>query len=173
MGKLYIVRETLDSFVEKISNSICEECGKKFNLEKHNGHKQRFCSRKCYIEYRREYLKEYNRKYSLEYYKRHDIIQHVRRYQQTPKFLESKRKYHKERRIKLMDNLGGPKCLDCTCDDYDRLQFHHINGDGKEDRKRFTNTLEFIAYYLYHIEEAKQKLQVLCRTCNTRKNRKY
>lgn len=69
-----------------------------------------------------------------------------------------------EKRHNLIKELGGK----CVCCGYDKnivgLVLDHINGDGGEDRKRIGTKIA--RYYVNHIDEAKQKLQVLCATCN-------
>jgi len=64
----------------------------------------------------------------------------------------------------LIQTLGG-KCVQCGYDKNPKgLVLDHINGDGKEDRKRLGSKI--FRHYIKHIEEAKTKLQVLCATCN-------
>jgi hypothetical protein len=81
---------------------------------------------------------------------------------------------HKDIRLKIMNHLGGAVCLDCGLTDYEKLQFHHIYKEHtKEDRIRFNNTLGRNTYYSKHLDEARWKLQVLCRCCNCARERKY
>jgi len=69
-----------------------------------------------------------------------------------------------EKRHFVLSVLGG-KCVCCGYDKNIRgLVLDHINGDGHEDRKRIGNKIA--RYYAKNLEEAKQKLQVLCATCN-------
>ncbi|MDD4984322.1 MAG: hypothetical protein PHQ43_00835 [Dehalococcoidales bacterium] len=45
------------------------------------------------------------------------------------------------------------------------MQLDHINGDGAADRRRMKST-GLVSYYYHHLDEAKEKLQVLCANCN-------
>jgi 5-methylcytosine-specific restriction endonuclease McrA len=71
----------------------------------------------------------------------------------------------------LIDFLGG-KCAGCGYSkDIRALQLDHKNSDGKKDRDRLGNRVT--RYYVKHLEEAKEKLQVLCANCNTIKRIQY
>jgi hypothetical protein len=70
-------------------------------------------------------------------------------------------------RLKLLEILGN-KCVRCSQTDPRVLQFDHIDGDGKIERRN-RSRLQIVRYYLKHIEEAKKKLQILCPTCNVLK----
>lgn len=82
----------------------------------------------------------------------------------------SKKRY----RIRLIEILtfGNFDCCSCGYDtDVRALEIDHRNGDGKADRLRFVNGVHMYRYYLYHQEEAFEKLQILCSNCNTIKMR--
>jgi ribosomal protein S27AE len=49
------------------------------------------------------------------------------------------------------------------------LQFDHKKDDGATDRKRFNNTNSFVKYYNAHLDEAMERLQILCANCNWEK----
>jgi len=69
-------------------------------------------------------------------------------------------------RISLIGMLGG-ECSTCGFRDVRALQLDHIDGSGAADRRRFKNIgVTYYHYYLKNIEEAHQKLQVLCANCN-------
>lgn len=77
-------------------------------------------------------------------------------------------------RLTLIEALGG-KCScrgedcchdgDCGITDIRCLQLDHINGDGAADR-RMRRSTGLVSYYYHHLDEAKEKLQVLCANCN-------
>lgn len=69
-----------------------------------------------------------------------------------------------KRREALIEFLGG-RCVRCGySEDIRALQLDHKNGDGTQDREKFGS---YIArYYCKHLDEAKEKLQVLCANCN-------
>jgi len=71
------------------------------------------------------------------------------------------------KKLILMNILGGPICVICGITDIRCLQFDHINGDGyKERHEKNIKGNTTVRYYLKHKEEAIQKLQVLCANCN-------
>lgn len=82
---------------------------------------------------------------------------------------EKSDKHRRPIRIRLCKILedGRIKCRGCNVDDIGLLSFDHIEGDGLEDRIRFNNQPEVLwAYYITHPDEAKQKLQALCKNCH-------
>lgn len=83
------------------------------------------------------------------------------------------KKYQYDKRLTIMNYLGGTKCIKCGSEEYEGLELDHINGDGKIDRERFGDSNRMVYYYSKHLDEAKEKLQVLCKLCNCAKNRKY
>lgn len=121
-------------------------------------------------QYRREhYLRNQKiiMKYSREYYWRNRERDRVKRRKRT----------NNERRINrkiLMKYLGGIKCSDCGCKYVRILELHHMNReDSIEDRRRFINNHSMTTYYIKHPDEAKHKLQVLCRNCHSKTRIKY
>lgn len=64
----------------------------------------------------------------------------------------------------LINHLGG-KCVICG---YDKnvvgLVLDHKHGDGYQDRKEKGSKIA--RYYIKHLDEAHERLQVLCATCN-------
>lgn len=78
-------------------------------------------------------------------------------------------RWNKKNRQLLIEAFGGKcqntKCLvEGGCKDVRCLQFDHINGDGYKDRKGYK--VGWYKYWLEHLEEAKQKFQLLCSNCN-------
>lgn len=82
-----------------------------------------------------------------------------------------------------LGNICCCKAIDCwhigLCGISDRhiLQFEHIQDNGKSDRKRFKGGQRaMIMYYVKHLDEVKQNLQLMCANCNWKKrarNREY
>jgi hypothetical protein len=67
-------------------------------------------------------------------------------------------------RIDLLIALGG-RCVQCGYgEDFRGLVLDHKMSGGAEDRKRLG--AKIARYYIKHLDEAKEKLQVLCATCN-------
>lgn len=73
---------------------------------------------------------------------------------------------HHINRVRLMKLLGGIKCVECDCCDMRCLQFHHIENDGKADRKKRGAGFTFVRFYVLRPELAKKKLQVMCANHN-------
>ena len=80
-----------------------------------------------------------------------------------------------EKRMVLVAALGGVcSCRDsdcwhtepCAISDSRCLQLDHVNGDGFADRKRLGGQTGVVAYYVDHLSEAREVLQVLCANCN-------
>lgn len=141
----------LEAHLHAPIEKICETCHNPFTAGGINRTRQRYCSDKC-----REQSPD-ERAYQLSY-------------RRSPQGSGG----HKRRRLKLMNYLGGPKCRMCGCEIYYILHFDHIKPEhGREDRERIKGTGSFISYYSRHVDEAKEKLQVLCSPCNQARKRKY
>ncbi len=118
--------------------------------------------------------KETKRKYDRLRSRTLKYIEQQREYRRGSKYREYVREHTKQRRLNLMNHLGGIECKHCGCVYYTILDIDHIDPKhSKEDRIRFSSNHIMNAYYLKHLEEASQKLQILCRACNGAKNRKY
>ncbi len=77
--------------------------------------------------------------------------------------------------IQPMPNKKGPECIRCGFgqeqkQDYLALVLDHKRGGGNEDRKRLGGLAAMLKYYANHLDEATEKLQVLCSNCNTIKS---
>lgn len=115
-------------------------------------------------------IKEYHKKYYQNHKKKKREQAKKYYYSHKKKRSEHSKIYRDGKRKFLLGFLGG-KCIRCSLDDERTLCFDHINSDGAEDRKRFTNPTNMINYYIHHLEEVKQNLQVLCANCNMIKAR--
>lgn len=83
--------------------------------------------------------------------------------------LEAMRRKYKElrrkRRKALIEELGG-RCVMCGYhDNIFGLEIDHINGGGKLERTS-RRSHQFYRYYLKHLDEAREKLQVMCAICH-------
>ena len=76
-------------------------------------------------------------------------------------------------RADLMDILGGPRCAWCGLDWAPALTFDHIHDDGASERRAglYRNTTHMVTYYRARPADARQRLQVLCGSCNLAKER--
>ena len=93
---------------------------------------------------------------------------YMKNYRKThPEYMEKANIRLKEKRLKLMDVLGGRICSNCGFNDIRALQIDHKNGQGHRERlnHKDSNYLMYL-YYLKNLESAKEKLQVLCANCN-------
>lgn len=142
-------------------------------------------SKKYYIENREERLKK-SRAY---YYKNREKIlaysaSYSREKRKDPVFLkkESERgkiysAKNKEKirtrnkelnlryRIKLLEILGGVRCIRCGFSDYRALQVDHINGGGRKDYQT-KRELKSPKGYIEHVKKDIALYQVLCANCN-------
>jgi hypothetical protein len=65
----------------------------------------------------------------------------------------------------------GDCCVGCGHRDIRVLEMDHIHDDGAEDRRRFKGARSMLTYYLSRPDEARERLQLLCRNCNWLKRR--
>lgn len=72
---------------------------------------------------------------------------------------------HRVRRSLL--ELLGSKCA--VCGTLEHIELDHFNGHGTADRNARGNNWQMYRYYLKHPDEAKRKLQLLCKSHNLRK----
>ena len=104
-----------------------------------------------------------NAKYSANY-------NPVKRRHSYEKNHARERAYMSERtrkfRLQLFEVMGGAKCVRCGFIDIRALQFDHINGNGRKNRKQLKGSLGMYQYYATHPEEARADLQILCANCN-------
>lgn len=112
---------------------------------------------------------------SLQLCWKHD---YPKRYWTNPKFREkrkaTKRVYGRRRmqevRDKIAEAIGGWKCIGCGITDRDVLSFDHKRGGGEKERNQMGGQFPMIRYYYMHLDEARNRLQVLCANCNWRQN---
>lgn len=110
--------------------------------------------------------RELNRKRGLDYFYAHkDEIKQKK--QDNKEFYSAQsKKWRTNWKSKLYDILGR-KCVRCGYDeDLVCLQFDHIDGDRKNDKKYYGGMHSYCRYYALRPEEARQTLQVLCVSCN-------
>jgi len=114
-------------------------------------------------------------KYYKAHYKDRISVHKAEKLRNDPVYRQKRRDYRRswgqQRREGLIASLGGPVCIKCGFDDIRALCLDHINGDGREDIKKFGDNARMYNYYLKHPEEANGHLQVLCENCNRIKQR--
>lgn len=75
---------------------------------------------------------------------------------------KSMRKLYEKRKDMVFELLGS-SCSRCGFSDKRALQIDHINGNGKQDKKKYSSN----SYYLGHILKVNgQGYQILCANCN-------
>lgn len=113
--------------------------------------------------------KRLKRKQDPEYRKREN--ERSREYAKSHQF--ELKAYHKnyrrtlsqERRMEVMDMLGGRKCCKCGYDaDIRALQIDHIDGGGNLQRRE--HPLPDYTYYKCILESGGVGFQILCANCN-------
>ena len=72
-----------------------------------------------------------------------------------------RREWRQKKKLEVMAAYGG-KCAKCGFDDHRALQFDHINGNGKQDRKMMMRE----EYYKFVLESEPGRFQLLCANCN-------
>ena len=69
------------------------------------------------------------------------------------------------KRFKLIEVLGNI-CIQRGFSDRRALQLDHKNGGGTQEYSKFGGHDKMISHYIKNIEDAKDKLQVMCANCN-------
>ena len=84
--------------------------------------------------------------------------QHIRDYHNS---------FMKEFKEKIFSLLGN-KCVVC---DYQglALQVDHVNGNGSQERKKYTNSYSFYNHVLKELLNGSKDYQLLCANCNWEK----
>ena len=101
--------------------------------------------------------------------------------QNRSKLRENARKNDKRLKkelFKILTPIGQiAQCAICGGTDERLFQIHHVNGDGHEDRLRFSGKngksydgMRLVRYYIAHPEEARQNLQIVCYPCHVDKH---
>jgi hypothetical protein len=66
-------------------------------------------------------------------------------------------------RLKVLEILGGAKCVYCGCDVYEALEINHKNGGGCAEAKTRTT---YIVNDILLGKRNKEDFEVVCRVCN-------
>lgn len=138
-------------------DKICAYCEKPYTSVKRTS---KYCSQSCAALFRVPETIERNKS--------------RRKYEYDPNLSKAQQSYRAYNgKYKLKDTvkrqtvimaLGG-KCVQCGYSaNVHGLVLDHINGDGHADRERLGSRIA--RYYVNNLDEAKEKLQVLCATCN-------
>lgn len=155
--KKYCTRACWDN--HRGSEKLCELCRKRFL-----GRDGRvFCSMSCFGLFHRETTIERNirnRKYpKIEGLSRQNVFW---RYNPESRIRDLAR--DTDKRERLVQHLGG-KCIKCGYDkNIKALELDHKKNDGDKDRKKYGSKI--YRYYIKHLDEASEKLQILCSNCN-------
>jgi 5-methylcytosine-specific restriction endonuclease McrA len=143
------------------NDKICIVCGVKFIGRM----ARKFCSQSCASVTRTPGLIERNKAR-----RKYEDIPGFNRFQICRFHNPEKEKREKIRddgyRIEVIKFLGG-KCSLCGYEkDFRALQLDHKNSDGHLDRKKPGRKGKISRYYVKNLDEAKEKLQILCANCN-------
>ena len=63
--------------------------------------------------------------------------------------------------------LGEDICVKCDFKDKRAIDIEHIHGGGNKDRKQFSRRNLFLENIIKNPEKSREKLQLMCRNCNT------
>lgn len=116
---------------------------------------------------RKEHLKEYRNKYRSS----PSSKAKTKEYLESDKGKKSRSgivsRYRAKCRVKLIKLLGGV-CSNkkCGCTDIRCIELDHVSGGGCIERKDNGGRPKTARYYLTHLDEAKEKIQLLCSNCN-------
>lgn len=77
----------------------------------------------------------------------------------------SKVGYRHRLRARVVELLGGAKCVNCGCDEDAILEINHINGGGNQELKARDLTMMFRDILMGRRDVS--EFNVLCRPCNT------
>jgi hypothetical protein len=86
-------------------------------------------------------------------------------YKNYEKRKSRRRENHRERRLEIINFLGGV-CVRCGFSDWRALQIDHVIGGGSKERKENRKNSYAKTYYQMIIEDTSGKYQLLCANCN-------
>lgn len=72
-----------------------------------------------------------------------------------------------------MYRIVGAVCVGCGIDDVRVLEFDHVRDDGAEDRRKFNGARSMLQHYVANPDEARARLQTVCRNCNWLKRKGF
>ena len=77
------------------------------------------------------------------------------------------KKVYYELRVKAIQKLGG-KCVYCTCDNYNFLEFNHINGGGGKEKKhsKIIGRSYLAALCRDILNDNRKDIELACSLCN-------
>lgn len=125
---------------------------------------RKFCSSSCFGRFRIDHVRcliKKNTKYpKIKGLNKSQVFVLFNR-----KAYEDNLRKDRDKRISLIQKLGG-KCCACGYDkDTRALELDHVKNDGYLDRKK-RGRGKIYRYYIKNVEEAVKNLQVLCSNCN-------
>ena len=85
----------------------------------------------------------------------------------------NQKKYNLEQKLKVLEHLGGSRCMVCGYGNPMALCVDHIHNNGAQDRKR--NSTYTIRKRILNMseKEARRDYQILCANCNQIKRQTY
>ena len=93
---------------------------------------------------------------------------YIRNYRKKhPDYVQKDVIRNRQRRLDLIQLLGGARCVLCGYDkDVRALEIDHINGGGCQEARMFRSSQKVVRFYLKNPNIAKRSLRVLCANCN-------
>ncbi len=84
-----------------------------------------------------------------------------------PEYNPNKPDYKKRLRVKAIEKLGGPVCVNCSCTIKEILEINHIKGNGRQELKKYQNYHSFFRAIINE-KVNKRDYNILCRVCNAK-----
>jgi hypothetical protein len=125
-----------------------------------------------YLKHQTEKLQESADRYSKN--KKHLLdLRHKRYLLQRADTSKTDHERYIKTRNEVIQALGG-KCVNPYnlfphpdwCNDLSCLQVDHIHGGGRQEVKKFPNSLSFYKYVLEQVKLSSKEYQLLCANCN-------
>jgi hypothetical protein len=116
------------------------------------------------MAYARYKDKEKRRKYHRKYMRRYMRVFRAKCKREGRPYWDNKLTEQLKQRV--MDVLGGPKCINCGCKVLSILEINHINGGGNRGSNRSENERKKNFRKIISGRIDRKLYNVLCRVCN-------
>lgn len=166
-------------YKDKEKQRVANRASYRRNIEKRQAYKKALYQKQKAenkLPDRREYHKSWYQKNKIRLLERGkayragrkelELLRHQKYVATHPEYLIRHNYNNRTRYRDILFSVLGERCIRCGFSDRRALQLDHLNGKGRKDYKSKGGGPYYYKYYADHLEEAKQKLQVLCANCN-------